>query len=185
MLLFVYTTTLKRFVIFTWRYFKLSRNTTALSQSNCRNFSCSSIILFTSYWLQDNKHSNFLNIISLFWVLLQIRKLTCLSSNYQLRELYLQDNLMVELNGCLKHLTCLQVLLLNGNQLLKLTDVIHELRAMQCLKKLSRCNVICFCAANKYWLSMILYFFFFFFGGGGHLVQFFWFLIKWFYQYTH
>ena len=44
MLLFVYTTTRKRFVIFTWRYFKLSWNTTALSQSNCRNFPCSSII---------------------------------------------------------------------------------------------------------------------------------------------
>ena len=42
MLLFVYTTTLKRFVIFTCRYFKLSWNTTALRQSNCRNFSCSS-----------------------------------------------------------------------------------------------------------------------------------------------
>ena len=43
MLLFVYTTTSKRFVIFTCRYFKLSWKTTALSQSNCRNFSCSSI----------------------------------------------------------------------------------------------------------------------------------------------
>ena len=31
----------KRFVVFTCRYFKLSWNTTALSQSNCRNFSCS------------------------------------------------------------------------------------------------------------------------------------------------
>ena len=43
MLLFVYTTTHRRFVIFTCRYFKLSWNTTALSQSNWRNFSCSSI----------------------------------------------------------------------------------------------------------------------------------------------
>ena len=43
MLLFVYTTTRKRFVIFSCRYFKLSWNTTALSQSNCRNFSCSGI----------------------------------------------------------------------------------------------------------------------------------------------
>ena len=43
LLLFVYTTTRKRFVIFTCRYFILSWNTTALSQSNCRNFSCSSI----------------------------------------------------------------------------------------------------------------------------------------------
>ena len=43
MLLFVYTTTCKRFVIFTCRYFKLSWNTTARSQSNCGNFSRSSI----------------------------------------------------------------------------------------------------------------------------------------------
>ena len=48
MLLFVYTTTHKRFVIFTCRYFKLSRNTTALSQSNCRNLSGSSIIIIIS-----------------------------------------------------------------------------------------------------------------------------------------
>ena len=39
-----YTTTRKRVVIFTGRYFKLSWNTTALSQSNCRNVSCNSII---------------------------------------------------------------------------------------------------------------------------------------------
>ena len=44
MILFVYTTTQKRFVI--CRYFKLSWNATALSQSNCRNFSCGSIILW-------------------------------------------------------------------------------------------------------------------------------------------
>ena len=42
-LFFVYTTIHKRFLIFTCRYFKLSWNTTALSQSNCRNFSCSSM----------------------------------------------------------------------------------------------------------------------------------------------
>ena len=41
--LFVYTSTCKGFVIFICRYFKLSWNTTALSRSNCRNFSCSSI----------------------------------------------------------------------------------------------------------------------------------------------
>ena len=43
MLFCVYITAYIRFVIFTCRYFKLSWNTTALSQSNCRNFSCSSI----------------------------------------------------------------------------------------------------------------------------------------------
>ena len=35
----------QKVVIFTCRYFKLSWNTTALSQSNCKNFSCSSIRL--------------------------------------------------------------------------------------------------------------------------------------------
>ena len=50
MLLFVYTTSHKRFVIFTCRYFKLSWNTTALSQSNCSNFSCSSISEIFSVW---------------------------------------------------------------------------------------------------------------------------------------
>ena len=55
-LLFVYTTTHKSFVIFTWRYFKLSWNTTALSQSNRRNFSCSSIIWEISFW-NERLHS--------------------------------------------------------------------------------------------------------------------------------
>ena len=38
----------QKFVIFTCRYFKLSGNTTALSQSNCRNLSGSSIIIIIS-----------------------------------------------------------------------------------------------------------------------------------------
>ena len=50
---FVYTTTRKRFVIFTCRYFKLSWNTTALSQSNYRNFSCSSINAKISFWFRS------------------------------------------------------------------------------------------------------------------------------------
>ena len=41
----LYTTTRKKFVIFTYRYFKLSWNIAALSQSNCRNFSYSSITM--------------------------------------------------------------------------------------------------------------------------------------------
>ena len=54
MLLFVYSTTRKRFVLFTCRYFKLSWNTTALSQSNWRNFSCSSIMYVpNSSWCRE------------------------------------------------------------------------------------------------------------------------------------
>ena len=62
LLLFVYTTTRQRFVIFTCRYFKLSWNTTALSQSNCRNFSCSSIIIFSSW-----NFTFFWQILFWFW----------------------------------------------------------------------------------------------------------------------
>ena len=57
MQLFVYTTTRKRFVIFTCTYFKLSWNTTALSQSNCRNFSCSSIKWRIACGLTSHSHS--------------------------------------------------------------------------------------------------------------------------------
>ena len=53
MLLFVYTSTRKRFVIFTCRYFKLSWNTTALSQSNYRNSSSSSINSEISFWFRS------------------------------------------------------------------------------------------------------------------------------------
>ena len=53
MLLFVYTTTPKRFVIFTCRYFKLSWNTTVPSQSNYSNFSCSSINTEISFWFRS------------------------------------------------------------------------------------------------------------------------------------
>ena len=55
MLLFVYTTTHKRFVIFTCRHFKLNWNTTALSQSNCRNFSCSITVVTISIHNQGKR----------------------------------------------------------------------------------------------------------------------------------
>ena len=45
---YLFTLTLRKsLVIFTCRYFQLSRNTTARSQSNCRHFSCSSIRFVT------------------------------------------------------------------------------------------------------------------------------------------
>ena len=56
----------QRFVIFTCSYFKLSCNTTALSQSNCRNFSCSSINKLKG---RDNmcRHLNFNSFNSMTW----------------------------------------------------------------------------------------------------------------------
>ena len=68
MLLFVYTTSHKRFVIFTCRYFKLSWNTTALSQSHSRNFSCSGIVILIRkiYWILIMYSIYILNINSIF-----------------------------------------------------------------------------------------------------------------------
>ena len=55
MLLFVYNTRCKRFVLFTCRYFKLHWNTTALSQSNCTKFSwCSITTKITIVIIQDD-----------------------------------------------------------------------------------------------------------------------------------
>ena len=48
----------KKVVIFTCRYFKLSWNTTSLSQSNCRNFVCSSISIGNSMICSDIWHYN-------------------------------------------------------------------------------------------------------------------------------
>ena len=67
---FVYTTTRKRFVIFTCRYFKWSWNTTALSQSDCRNFSCSSIIDIFTRWLHTSKVRGYFLVVLFCFVLL-------------------------------------------------------------------------------------------------------------------
>ena len=64
MLLFVYTSSRKSYLIFTCRYFKLSWNPTALSQSNCRNFSCSSITFITSS--QEKQETRILHHFCLF-----------------------------------------------------------------------------------------------------------------------
>lgn len=44
----------------------------------------------------------------------------------------------MDITGSLRHLTELQVLMLQGNQLKHLTDVIHELGRMQRLQVLSK-----------------------------------------------
>ncbi|XP_065072192.1 leucine-rich repeat-containing protein 72-like [Rhopilema esculentum] len=67
----------------------------------------------------------------------QLYRLQGLECNYHLTELYLENNMLTEINGSIQQLTCLQILLLHGNQLQFLTDVIHELRYMQSLKTLN------------------------------------------------
>ena len=69
-LLFVYITTRKRFVIFTCRYFKLSWNTTVLSQSNCRNFSCSSRIIIIIIILKTGVPKKQIAVLLFSWSIL-------------------------------------------------------------------------------------------------------------------
>ena len=67
----------------------------------------------------------------------KLRRINCLHDNFRLTELYLQDNLIVDVTGSIRHLTELQLLMLQGNQLKHLTDVIHELGRMQRLQVLN------------------------------------------------
>ncbi|XP_046852740.1 leucine-rich repeat-containing protein 72-like [Xenia sp. Carnegie-2017] len=67
----------------------------------------------------------------------KLRKVDCLHDNFRLTELYLQHNLLVSITGCLRHLTELQVLMLQGNQLKYLTEVIQEFVRMHRLRVLN------------------------------------------------
>ena len=71
MLLFGYPTTHKGFVIFTYRSFKLSKKTTALSQSNCRIFWCSSINIVIEdcgwTWLTWTNHRGIIRVTAIFY----------------------------------------------------------------------------------------------------------------------
>jgi len=67
----------------------------------------------------------------------RILKVDFLQKNYQLTELYLQENMIISIAGALKHLTCLQVLLLHANQLTCKHSTISELKHMLTLKTLN------------------------------------------------
>ena len=106
MLLFVYTATRKGFVIFTCRYFKLSWNTTALSQSDCRNFSCSSIRsvkqqLAQPSSLKGDQHQFSLNNINLQYTIkrkvMAINMLETMSTLHEVVATYLK------IKGALSH----------------------------------------------------------------------------------
>ena len=93
MLLFVYTTTHKRVVIFTCRYFKLSWNTTALSQSNCRNFSSSSIKQIIAWFVAGiwhKYHSWYFKIVSNF-TRLSARDIKC--NNFEISSVVFMPNI--------------------------------------------------------------------------------------------
>ena len=67
----------KRFVIFICRYFKLSWDITALSQSNCRNFSCSGMSIGSSMICSDvchKYHEWYFEIVICNWDNLEISR---------------------------------------------------------------------------------------------------------------
>ncbi|XP_045175128.2 leucine-rich repeat-containing protein 72-like isoform X2 [Mercenaria mercenaria] len=70
----------------------------------------------------------------------KLREITCLDNNFQLAELYLQNNQLTDIYGALQHLTSLQVLMLHNNQLTKLDKVVKEFNKMQCLRTLNLFN---------------------------------------------
>ncbi|KAL4224483.1 Leucine-rich repeat-containing protein 72 [Mactra antiquata] len=69
-----------------------------------------------------------------------LRQITCLENNFQLSELYLQNNQLTDVYGSLKHLTSLEVLMLHNNQITKLDLIVKEFKKMQCLKTLNLFN---------------------------------------------
>ncbi|XP_011682052.2 leucine-rich repeat-containing protein 72 [Strongylocentrotus purpuratus] len=67
----------------------------------------------------------------------KLRRINCLSINYRISELYLQDNELVSVAGLLQPLTSLQVLMLHNNQLTDLEETVNEMKAMQALHTLN------------------------------------------------
>ncbi|KAK3101130.1 hypothetical protein FSP39_001177 [Pinctada imbricata] len=70
----------------------------------------------------------------------KLRRINCLKYNFNLAELHLQNNHLIEIEGALRHLTCMKVLMLQNNQLTKLEKVVQEFQKMQTLHTLNLFN---------------------------------------------
>ncbi|GCC27966.1 hypothetical protein chiPu_0006392 [Chiloscyllium punctatum] len=70
----------------------------------------------------------------------QIKTINCLSMNYHIKELYLHNNLITDVTGALKHLTSLQILMLQNNWLHKVEKVISEFKKLRWLHTLNLFN---------------------------------------------
>ncbi|XP_069769885.1 leucine-rich repeat-containing protein 72 isoform X3 [Narcine bancroftii] len=70
----------------------------------------------------------------------KIKKINSLKMNYCLKELYLQNNMLTDLTGTLKHLTSLQILMLHNNGLIKLEKVVAEFKKMRWMHTLNLFN---------------------------------------------
>ncbi|KAF6025131.1 LRRC72 [Bugula neritina] len=67
----------------------------------------------------------------------RLRHIDCLGFNFRITELHLQYNFLKDITGALSHLTQIEVLMLQGNQLTNLEKVIKEFRRMQNLQILN------------------------------------------------
>lgn len=79
-------------------------------------------------------------------IVLQLRRIDCLGNNFRITELHLQYNYLKDITGALCHLTQLQVLMLQGNQLTNLEKVVREFRKMQNLQILSELAMYIYCS---------------------------------------
>ncbi|XP_059828633.1 leucine-rich repeat-containing protein 72 isoform X4 [Hypanus sabinus] len=70
----------------------------------------------------------------------KIKKISSLTMNYCLKELYLQNNLLTDVTDTLKHLTNLEILMLHNNWLTKLEKVVTELKKLMWLHTLNLFN---------------------------------------------
>ncbi|CAG5116232.1 unnamed protein product [Candidula unifasciata] len=70
----------------------------------------------------------------------KIRRVNFLHSNFRLCELYLHDNLLSDISGSLRHLTCLVVLTLQNNYLTDLATTVKEFDRMYALRVLNLFN---------------------------------------------
>ncbi|KAK7099024.1 hypothetical protein V1264_003225 [Littorina saxatilis] len=67
----------------------------------------------------------------------RLRQISCLTTNFRVCELHLNDNELIEISGAIGHLTCLQTCMLHNNQLTKLDKVTREFKRMQNLHTLN------------------------------------------------
>ncbi|XP_067909031.1 leucine-rich repeat-containing protein 72 [Heterodontus francisci] len=70
----------------------------------------------------------------------KIKKLHFLRLNFHLKELYLHNNLLTDITGTLKHLTSLQILMLQNNWLTKVEKIVTELKKLIWLHTLNLFN---------------------------------------------
>ncbi|XP_075070183.1 leucine-rich repeat-containing protein 72 isoform X2 [Mixophyes fleayi] len=67
----------------------------------------------------------------------KITRIHFLWNNFRLSELYLNNNGLCDITGCLKHLTSLHTLMLHDNHLAKLQTTVQELKGMSNLRILN------------------------------------------------